>query len=577
LNLNLNWLNNLKVVQRLALLILVLIIGLICVGVTGYLFLNNSNVVVNKMYNEKLIAVELMSDNRIHARYIDKNIMELMLTKDQKQSQGLVDEINKRAQLFDENLTKFEQMPISDKQKAEVKDMRDVLGKYREARSKVIELALQNKDVEAYALYKQQVQSLIEQFNENLTNLTKETKQSAEDLNKENQKSFAAANIIFISIIVIAIFLGVLLGSIISKSITKRLSDVVRFLETVAKGDFSKEVSEQNLRDKSEFGTVTKSVDVMNKNIRALIKQLANTSEKLASSSEELTASAEQSAQASTQVAASVTDVAQGSENQLNLATNANEIVQQISKAINQVADNTTVVSTSAEKTALTANNGEQAIKQAVNQMNIIEQKTNDTAKVIGELEEKSKQIGQIVGAISSISGQTNLLALNAAIEAARAGEAGRGFAVVAEEVRKLAEQSQESAKQITELISEVQAKTDSAVVFMNDSKKEVDAGAKDVVVAGRSFEEILTMVREINNQIHEISAAIQEVTSGTQNVVNAVQDIDRESRNVAEETQTISSATEEQTASMEEIAASSQYLAKMAEDLQVAIHKFKI
>lgn len=102
--------------------------------------------------------------------------------------------------------------------------------------------------------------------------------------------------------------------------------------------------------------------------------------------------------------------------------------------------------------------------------MQTIEDKTNATASVIGELEGRSKQIGQIVEVISNIAAQTNLLALNAAIEAARAGEAGRGFAVVAEEVRKLAEQSQEAAKQITELINDVQTHTNSAVTFMNDS-----------------------------------------------------------------------------------------------------------
>ena len=98
-----------------------------------------------------------------------------------------------------------------------------------------------------------------------------------------------------------------------------------------------------------------------------------------------------------------------------------------------------------------------------------------------------------------------NLLALNAAIEAARAGEAGRGFAVVAEEVRKLAEQSQEAAKQITALISEVQNQTNSAVTFMNDSKKEVESGTNVVTVAGQSFEAILAMVRDMTVQINQI------------------------------------------------------------------------
>ena len=198
---------------------------------------------------------------------------------------------------------------------------------------------------------------------------------------------------------------------------------------------------------------------------------------------------------------------------------------------------------------------GEGAIKKAVSQMKIIEEKTNDTAMVVCELEEKSKQIGQIVDAISNISGQTNLLALNAAIEAARAGEAGRGFSVVAEEVRKLAEQSQNAAKQITGLINEVQMKTNSAVEFMVMGKKEVDAGTQVVSMAGSSFEEILGMVRVMTLQISEISKSIADITSGTQKMVQAVDTIDQEGKKASEQTQTISAATEEQSASTEEIA----------------------
>jgi len=573
----LNWLNNLKVAQKLTLLISVLLIALICVGGAGYYFLSKTNTALNTMYSEKLVAVDLLNENRTHARKIEANTFALMLTSDEKENKSLNDEIGQRGKQFDENLAKIETLPFDSSNKAKVQAIKEALQKYRAVRSKVLELAMQNKNAEAYALYNEQGKALSTKFADELRSLAENMKKSAEEMNQQNQQDFAFANTLFISIILASVILGILLGLLIIKQITSRLHDVVSFVGILSSGDFSKDVSQESLLDKSELGTVSRAIDAMKKNIRDLIKQLSTTSEQMAASSEELTASAEQSAQASNQVAGSVTEVAHGTENQLHLANNANHVVQQISNAITQVASNTETVSTSAEKAATTANNGEEAIKQAVNQMSIIEQKTNDTAKVISELEEKSKQIGQIVDVISTISGQTNLLALNAAIEAARAGEAGRGFAVVAEEVRKLAEQSQDAAKQITDLIQEVQAKTDSAVTFMNDGKKEVDSGAKVVSTAGQSFEEILTMVRAMTQQIHEISAAIQEITSSTQNVVNAVQQIDNESKKTSEQTQTISAATEEQSASVEEIASASQHLAKMAEDLQQAIRKFKI
>lgn len=572
-----NWLNDLKVGQKLIVLIVVFIIGLVGVGVTGFYYLNKTSNDMDKLYTEKLMAVELADESRIYAQRIESSIFSLVLNNDANEIQKTIEKINQDAKLFDESLTKYENLPLNEKEKENVKVLRENLGQYREARKQVIELASKNQDKEAYEIYVKNAAPPAEKFTKNLIDIGEHAKKAAEEMNAQSKQSVASAIMIFVAIILASIIIGMVLGWVIMKRITSRLTQAVNFLGEIAGGDFSRNVPEDSMSDKSEFGTLSQAVDKMNRNIRALIKQMANTSEQLASSSEQLTASAEQSAQASNQVAGSITEVASGAEKQLYLANSANDIVAQMSKGISQVAENTMVVSNSAEQTAVSANDGEKAVEKAVKQMQVIEQKTNATAGVIGELEEKSKQIGQIVEVIASIAAQTNLLALNAAIEAARAGEAGRGFAVVAEEVRKLAEQSEGAAKQITDLINQVQDKTDSAVSFMQESKKEVDTGAEVVNIAGQSFGEILNMIRQISDQIHEISAASEQITSGTHDVVSAVENINHESKNAAEQTQNISAATEEQSASMEEIAASSQHLAKMAEELQAAIRKFKV
>jgi len=572
-----SWLNDLKVGQKLIVLIVVFIIGLVGVGVTGFHYLNKTSDDMDKMYSEKLMAVELLDESRIYARRVEAAIYALVLNEDANEIQKTLEKINQDAKSFDESLTKYENLPLDAKEKEAVKAVRENLTQYREARKQVIELANKNQDKEAYKAYVKNAAPPAEKFTMSLRAMGEHAKKAAEDMNVQSKKSVADAIMIFVAIILGSIIIGTLIGWVIMKRITSRLTQAVNFLGEIAGGDFSRNVPEESMQDKSEFGTLSQAVDKMNKNIRALIKQMSHTSEQLASASEELTASAEQSAQAANQVAGSITEVASGAEKQLHLANSANDIVAQMSNGISQVAENTMIVSNSAEQTAVSANDGEKAVEKAVKQMQVIEQKTNATATVIGELEGKSKEIGQIVEVIASIAAQTNLLALNAAIEAARAGEAGRGFAVVAEEVRKLAEQSENAAKQITDLISQVQDKTNSAVSFMKEGKKEVDNGAEVVNIAGHSFGEILDMIRKISDQIHEISAASQQITSGTNDVVVAVQNINKESKNAAEQTQTISAATEEQSASMEEIASSSQHLAKMAEDLQGEIRKFKI
>lgn len=570
-------LNDLNVAKKLAVLISIFMIGLIAVWITGYVSLHKTNENMESMYSKNFAAVNLLTENRNHASAIKANMFAMILAREPQDIQKLQDDITKRGQQFDENLIAYEKLGLSNDEQTSLKTVREDLAKYREARKKVLELAVQNKDEEAYSLYQQQADPLSQKFSQDLLTMSDKAKQESAATNEDSKTNFTEANITFSIIVLCSIFLGLILGIVIAKRIAMRLKQAVAFLEEISQGDFSRDVPADSLADKSEFGVLSAAVDRMNKNIRTLIKKLGQASEQLAASSEELTANAEQSAQASNQVAGAVTAVAQGSEQQLHLANEANTAVENIAKAISQVSENTLVVSTSSEKTAETANKGGEAIRKAVQQMSIIEEKTKSTSDVIGELEAKSKQIGQIVEVIASIASQTNLLALNAAIEAARAGEAGRGFAVVAEEVRKLAEQSQEAAKQITGLIHEVQEKTNNAVTYMGDSQNEVNRGAEVVKAAGDNFSAILLMVSEMTKEIHEISASLQEVTSGTQHVVASVENIDKESQKTSEQTQNISAATEEQSATIEEIASASEHLAQMAEELQQSIRKFKV
>ncbi|MPN19902.1 Methyl-accepting chemotaxis protein McpB [bioreactor metagenome] len=248
-----------------------------------------------------------------------------------------------------------------------------------------------------------------------------------------------------------------------------------------------------------------------------------------------------------------------------------------MSAGIQQVAASTNQVSGNSFQASETAKEGQRSVEKAVSQMASIEQTVNNSAHVVTKLGERSKEIGQIVDTISGIAGQTNLLALNAAIEAARAGEQGRGFAVVAEEVRKLAEQSQEAAKQIATLISEIQGDTDKAVVAMSEGTREVKVGTEVVNSAGLAFKEIAALILQVSEQVKESSAAMQQMAGGSQQIVTSVKQIDGLSKAAVEKSQTVSAATEEQSASLEEIAVASQSLAKLAQGLQTAVSHFQI
>lgn len=376
-----------------------------------------------------------------------------------------------------------------------------------------------------------------------------------------------------INIVVLIFALG--LGTWISKMIAGPIRRLTASAHTLADGNLQE--SDLIVNSADEIGELASAFNQMKDNLQTIIRQVMVTTEQVAASSEELTASAEQSALATNQVAESISEVAQGAEKQASTVNVTTEIVEEMSNNIQQVATNADAASSMANKTSESAAEGEKAVEAAMDQMQSIEHTVVNSAEVVTKLGQRSSEIGQIVETISGIAGQTNLLALNAAIEAARAGEQGKGFAVVAEEVRKLAEQSQEAAHKIATLISEIQSETDSAVSAMQKGTQEVSYGSEVVNHAGRAFKDIVSLVDNVSAQLEESKEAIQKMVLGSKKIVSAVRDIEQISQNAAAETENVSAATQQQSASMEEIASSSQALAKMAEELQNVVQRFKI
>jgi methyl-accepting chemotaxis protein len=436
----------------------------------------------------------------------------------------------------------------------------------REAQDQLISSATTG-ELTPFAQKLQKALSTIVEDNSKIVN--DQVAQSKENASHARTVSIALTGIIFL--------IGITLSLSLTKMLIKPIKATTIYLDRMAEGDYGTAVNQTLLSRKDEFGEMGQSLASLRSNMRNLIGQMLRQSELLAASSEEMTASADQSAQVANQVAVSITDVAKGAEQQLCVANDTSTVVQQMSANIRQVASNANEVATQSAQAAKKTNEGNKSMNKAVKQINYIEKNVTASAALVAKFGERSKEIGQIVDTIAGIAGQTNLLALNAAIEAARAGEQGRGFAVVAEEVRKLAEQSQYSAKQIATLIGEIQSDTDKAVVAMRDGTLEVKLGAEVVNESGQILLEISLLITQVSGQVKEISSAIDQMAIGSQQFVDSVKQIDELSEKTAGEAQTISAATEEQSASMEEIASSSQALAQLALNLRDTASKFQI
>lgn len=310
--------------------------------------------------------------------------------------------------------------------------------------------------------------------------------------------------------------------------------------------------------------------------IESVISQLATTSQQVLSSVKGLLENAEQTKGDSNQIVRDTEEMSSGARIQVNEADTIANAIDKMSQRIERIAKTSQSVFKDSNTMSLQANQGYESIQQVVSQMDSIFISAQSSSSIIKQLEENSGEIGKIIEVITSIASQTNLLALNAAIEAARAGENGRGFAVVAEEVRKLAEQSAESAYKISELVEQIQNNTRHAVKSIHAETNEVTTGKKIVDAAGVAFKDILKTSESIVVEIKELASLSQEISHGTNAVVENVEEMAKIAQLSSENYENIVSTAKDQLSSMERNASFANSLIILAEELEVLIQNLK-
>ena len=374
--------------------------------------------------------------------------------------------------------------------------------------------------------------------------------------------------------LIIVVVLSVITLVLLLRSIKNSVDTILEGARHIAAGDLRSKIM---LDGDDEFAHIAHQFNTMVESMQKMIRKIKATATDVAGSSEELTANANQSAQVTQNVAQSITEVAEAAEKQMSIVTKSSATIDDFQRGLEEVITNQRHAREQTQATAQKATEGNSFVQSTVEQMNSIAQTVQQTGEIVGKLGERSKEIGNIVEIISNISGQTNLLALNAAIEAARAGEHGRGFAVVAEEVRKLAEESQNASQKISELIQSIQEETSQAVASMEEGRREAEKGKENVTATGESFSEILTMIGDVKKASLAVSERVLQLRENMGSIVDGMGEVDTSAKGIGSESQNVSAATEEQAAGMEEIASSSRSLANMANDLQTETDKFKV
>jgi methyl-accepting chemotaxis protein len=378
--------------------------------------------------------------------------------------------------------------------------------------------------------------------------------------------------------IIISVILLVLISGGIWITVNRVMSPLGFMMEEMhllAQGDFRDRPS--NIESTDELGTLASAVTDMRRGVAKVMRSVSNSAENLSGTAEELNATTEQSSIAANQVAQSIVKVADGTSQQLDAVEYTTNTFECLNESIQAMAKDSEKASNKSREASDIAKDGEVTLKKAIEQIQTIESTSKLTAQSVTTLGENSKQIGEIVSTISGIAEQTNLLALNAAIEAARAGEQGRGFAVVADEVRKLAESSQEAAQKISELIKVTQSDTEKAINDMASGSESLKVGVENIISMGEAFRKIIDIVEDVSDQMENISLASKSMASNGDEIVENVRAIGETSKLAADEAANVSAATEEQTASVHEIANEANNLSQMAADLQNEIKKFRV
>lgn len=382
--------------------------------------------------------------------------------------------------------------------------------------------------------------------------------------------------IVTISLTLFAILLSIFFAHSLTRGLKLNLNKISTSILEIANagGNLTKRIQ---VNSKDELADLANDTNQLIDGISTLVHQVSQMAQNVTATTRHLLTSTEETTTVINSIANASSEIASGSEKTETKMKISFEIMQSLEKAAISLSEQAETVKTNSIKMQQVAQNGGNSVKASSEKMLSIEETMSNTNKTVEALGKKSTEITSIISTITDIAEQTNLLALNAAIEAARAGEQGKGFAVVAAEVRRLAEQSQDAARGVKQIISSIQDEVKVIINQNDEGVKEVISGVELTKQTNSSFEDIVKQTQMTTTVVNTMVDYIQQTMNLSKEVSDAFNQVIEISSTNASHTETTAAASQQGSAAMQEIAASTSMLSKQADDLMKVIGNFKI
>lgn len=566
--------DNIRVSCKLLLIVAVAAIAMVVISFEGYRSLSNADDAMENMYNREMQGVQHLGTAVEQSRVMMVKTLQAVIIKDNPEHlQRVKGQQQKAQQDFDKAISDYK-AAMNGLELANIPEIDSQWQKYQGIMNKVLNLSTAGNPEEALTVYEKEGSPATVVLRDALHGQQKKINEAAAANNEANTSANSRAAMTILVVTIVALIVQIVFSQIITKSVTGALNIMEAGCEKLRDGDFR--ASGVRIDRQDEFGHLARALMEMQDNMASYMKGIYKTVQSINEASTNLKDASLQSAQAAVQSAEAVGESANLVMDQEQALTGSQALLVKINDSIKEMRSHAGEVSQNSQQAAQEAERGHDVLEKSVAEIRGVEKTVSDTAEIVGKLGSRSEEIGAIVDTISNIASQTNLLALNAAIEAARAGEQGRGFSVVAEEVRKLAEQSEEAAEKISQLIMTMQKDTEAAVKSMNQGCEAVVAGAQSVEDLQRVFDQIRDLVENGAEKTVLMDKAIGIVNEDAGNISQSMEDITAKGQVVSQHMESVSAATEEQSASSEEIASASETLSNMAHEQKEALKQFK-